>query len=296
MSHTYEKLSGNKAKLTFTIPAEQFDEAMQQAFLKMRKRINVPGFRKGKAPRRMIETLYGESVFYDDAFEILFPDAYRAAVEEYDLKPVDQPQIDLDEIGAGQDLKFHVEVFVRPDVTLGEYKGLEVEADLQKVTDEMIDARIEEDRRKASRTIDVEDRPVEDGDTVNLDYAGTVDGVAFAGGTAQGQTLTIGSHQFIPGFEEQMVGMQIGEEKDLPVRFPDEYHAEELKGKDAVFHVKVNGIQKTEVPELDDDFAADISDFDTFKEYKDSIVKELTDRVNFCKALGKTLDELFWEN
>ncbi len=280
MSHTYEKLSGNKAKLTFTIPAEQFDEAMQQAFLKMRKRINVPGFRKGKAPRRMIETLYGESVFYDDAFEILFPDAYRAAVEEYDLKPVDQPQIDLDEIGAGQDLKFHVEVFVRPDVTLGEYKGLEVEADLQKVTDEMIDARIEEDRRKASRTIDVEDRPVEDGDTVNLDYAGTVDGVAFAGGTAQGQTLTIGSHQFIPGFEEQMVGMQIGEGKDLPVRFPDEYHAEELKGKDAVFHVKVNGIQKTEVPELDDDFAADISDFDTFKEYKDSIVKELTDRVN----------------
>ena len=213
MSHTYEKLSGNKAKLTFTIPAEQFDEAMQQAFLKMRKRINVPGFRKGKALRRMIETLYGESVFYDDAFEILFPDAYRAAVEEYDLKPVDQPQIDLDEIGAGQDLKFHVEVFVRPDVTLGEYKGLEVEADLQKVTDEMIDARIEEDRRKASRTIDVEDRPVEDGDTVNLDYAGTVDGDAYAGGTAQGQTLTIGSHQFIPGFEEQMVGIRSARKK-----------------------------------------------------------------------------------
>ena len=280
MSHTYEKLSGNKAKLTFTIPAEQFDEAMTQAFLKLRKRINVPGFRKGKAPRKMIETLYGESIFYDDAFEIIFPDAYRAAVEEFDLKPVDQPQIDLDEIGAGQDLKFHVEVFVRPDVTLGEYKGLEVEADLQKVTDEMIDARIEEDRRKASRTIDVEDRPVEDGDTVNLDYAGTVDGVAFAGGTAQGQTLTIGSHQFIPGFEEQMVGMQIGDEKDLPVRFPDEYHAEELKGKDAVFHVKVNGIQKTEVPELDDDFAADISEYDTFKEYKDAIVRELTDRIN----------------
>ena len=280
MSHTYEKLSGNKAKLTFTIPAEQFDEAMTQAFLKLRKQINVPGFRKGKAPRKMIETLYGESVFYDDAFEIIFPDAYRAAVEEFDLKPVDQPQIDLDEIGAGQDLKFHLEVFVRPDVTLGDYKGLTVEADLQKLTDEMVDARIEEDRKKASRTIDVEDRPVQEGDTVNLDYAGSVDGVAFAGGTAQGQTLTIGSHQFIPGFEEQMVGMQIGEEKDLPVRFPDEYHAEELKGKDAVFHVKVNGIQKTEVPELDDDFAADISDFDTFKEYKDSIVKELTDRVN----------------
>ena len=280
MSHTYEKLSGNKAKLTFTVPAEQFDEAMQQAFLKLRKRINVPGFRKGKAPRRMIETLYGESIFYDDAFEIIFPDVYRAAVEEYDLKPVDQPQIDLDEIGAGKDLKFHLEVFVRPDVTLGDYKGLAVETEIQKLTDEMVDARIEEDRKKASRTIDVDDRPVEEGDTVNLDYAGSVDGVAFAGGTAQGQTLTIGSHQFIPGFEEQMVGMQIGEEKDLNVRFPDEYHAEELKGKDAVFHVKVNGIQKTEVPDLDDDFAADISEFDTFKAYKENIVKELTDRIN----------------
>ncbi len=280
MSHTYEKLSGNKAKLTFTVPAEQFDEAMQEAFLKLRKRINVPGFRKGKAPRRMIETLYGESIFYDDAFEIVFPDVYRAAVEKYDLKPVDQPQIDLDEIGAGKDLKFHLEVFVRPDVELGEYKGLAVETDIQKLTDEMVDARIEEDRKKASRTIDVDDRPIEEGDTVNLDYAGSVDGVAFAGGTAQGQTLTIGSHQFIPGFEEQMVGMQIGEEKDLQVRFPDEYHAEELKGKDAVFHVKVNGIQKTEVPELDDDFAADISEFDTFNDYKASIVKELTDRIN----------------
>ena len=279
MSHTYEKLSGNKAKLTFTVPAEQFDEAMMQAFLKLRKRINVPGFRKGKAPRKMIETLYGESIFYDDAFEIIFPDVYREAIEEYDLKPVDQPQIDLDEIGAGKDLKFHVEVFVRPDVTLGEYKGLEVEAELQKLTDEMVDARIDEDRKKASRTIDVDDRPVQDGDTVNLDYAGTVEGVAFAGGTAQGQTLTVGSHQFIPGFEEQMVGMQIGEEKDLNVKFPDEYHAEELKGKDAVFHVKVNGIQMTEIPELDDDFAADVSEFDTFDAYKESIVRELTERV-----------------
>ena len=276
MSHTYEKVSGNKAKLSFTIPAEQFAEALHQAFLKLRKQINVPGFRRGKAPRKMIETLYGESIFYDDAFEILFPDAYRAAIKEYDLKPVDQPQIDLDEIGTGKDLKFHLEVFVRPDVTLGDYKGLSVEADLQKLTDEMVDARIEEDRNKASRTIDVDDRPVQEGDTVNLDYAGSVDGVPFAGGTAAGQTLTIGSHQFIPGFEEQMIGMKLGEEKDLNVRFPDEYHAEELKGKDAVFHVKVNGIQVTEKPELDDDFAADISEFDTFKAYRENIVSELT--------------------
>ena len=279
MSHTYEKVSGNKAKLTFTIPAEQFDEAMQKAYLKLRGRINVPGFRKGKAPRRMIETLYGEGVFYDDAFELLFPDAYEAAVKEYDLHPVDRPDVDLDEIGAGKDLKFHLEVFVRPDVTLGEYKGLTVEIPMQKLTDEMVDARIREDQDKASRTIDVEDRPVQDGDTVNLDYSGTVDGVAFEGGTAKDQTLKIGSHSFIDTFEEQMIGMNIGEEKDLNVKFPDEYHAEELKGKDAVFHVKVNGIQVTEKPELDDDFAADISEFDTFQAYKENIVKELTERI-----------------
>ena len=280
MSHTYEKVSGNKAKLTFTIPAEKFDEAMTKAYLKLRGRINVPGFRKGKAPRKMIETLYGEGVFYDDAFELLFPDVYEEAVKEYDLHPVDRPQIDVDEIGAGKDLKFYLEVFVRPDVTLGDYKGLTVEADRQEVTDAMIDARISQDQDKASRTIDVDDRPVQSGDTVNLDYAGTVDGVAFAGGTAEKQTLKIGSNTFIPGFEDQMIGMSVGEEKDLQVKFPEEYHAEDLAGKDAVFHVKVNGIQVTEKPELDDDFAADISEYNTFAEYRDSIVKELTEQVN----------------
>ena len=286
MSHTYEKISGNKVRLTFSIPAALFAVEMQKAYLKLRGRINVPGFRKGKAPRRMIETLYGEGVFYDDAFEALFPDAYEEAIKEYDLHPVDRPQIDLDEIGEGKDLKFHLEVFVRPDVTLGEYKGLTVEVDQEKLTDAMIDARISSDQDKASRTIDVDDRPVQEGDTVNLDYAGSVDGVAFAGGTAEHQTLTIGSHTFIPGFEEQMVGMNIGEEKDLQVKFPDEYHAEELKGKDAVFHVKVNSIQVTEKPELDDDFAADISEFSTFAEYKESIVKELTDRINENNAIA----------
>ena len=286
MSHTYEKISGNKVRLTFSIPAALFAAAMQKAYLKLRGRINVPGFRKGKAPRRMIETLYGEGVFYDDAFEALFPDAYEEAIREYDLHPVDRPQIDLDEIGEGKDLKFHLEVFVRPDVTLGEYKGLTVEVDQEKLTDAMIDARISQDQDKASRTIDVDDRPVQEGDTVNLNYAGSVDGVPFAGGTAEHQTLTIGSHTFIPGFEEQMVGMNVGEEKDLQVKFPDEYHAEELKGKDAVFHVKVNGIQVTEKPELDDDFAADISDFNTFAEYRESIVKELTDRINENNAIA----------
>ena len=280
MSHTYEKISSNKAKLSFVIPAEQFDEAMQKAYLKNRSRINVPGFRKGKAPRALIERMYGEGVFYDDAMELLFPDAYEAAVKENDLKPVDRPEMtSVDQIGAGQDLKFTCEVFVRPDVELGQYKGLEVEVTKQTVSEDDVNARIEQDRQKGARTIDVEDRPVEDGDTVNLDYAGSVDGVAFAGGTAQGQTLKIGSHQFIPGFEEQMVGMQIGEEKDLNVTFPEQYHSEELAGKATVFHVKVNSIQRTELPELDDDFAADVSDFNTFAEYKDSIVKELTERA-----------------
>ncbi len=279
MSYTYEKISSNKAKLHFEFPAEAFDEAMSKAFLKIRRSINIPGFRKGKAPRRMVEAMYGESILYDDAINFLFPDAYEAAVKENDLFPVDQPEFSLEEIGSGKDLKFSVEVFVRPDVTLGEYKGLEAEIPMQKVTDAMIDAEIQRDVDKASRTVDVEDRPVENGDIVNLDYAGTVDGVAFDGGTAEGQTLTIGSGSFIPGFEEQMVGMGIGEEKDLNVTFPAEYHAAELAGKDAVFHVKVNGIQKVEKPELDDDFAADVSDFNTFAEYKADIVRRLTERV-----------------
>ena len=284
MSYTYEKVSSNKAKLTFTVPAEQFDEALQKAFLKMRGRINVPGFRRGKAPRRMIETLYGESVFYDEALDAIFPDVYREAVKELDLHPVDQPEVEMDEIGAGKDLKFHLEVFVRPDVTLGEYKGLEVEVAQQKVTDEMIDARIAQDQEKVSRTVEVEDRPVQNGDTVNLNYAGTADGVAFEGGTAENQTLTIGSNQFIPGFEEQMIGMNIGEEKDLNVKFPEQYHAENLAGKDAVFHVKVNSIQTTEKPALDDDFAADVSEFNTFAEYRENIVKELTKQVEESNA------------
>ena len=200
MSYTYEKLSSNKAKLSFVFPAEAFDDAMAKAFLKIRKSINLPGFRKGKAPRSMVEAMYGESILYDDAINLLFPDAYEAAVKEYDLHPVDQPDFNLEEIGSHKDLKFSVEVYVRPDVTLGQYKGLEVEVAQQELTDAMVDAEIARDVDKASRTVDVEDRPVQEGDIVNLDYAGTVDGVAFEGGTAEKQTLTIGSGNFIPGF------------------------------------------------------------------------------------------------
>lgn len=279
MSATYEKISGNKAKLSFTVPAAQFEEAMQKAYLKNRGKINVPGFRRGKAPRKLIETMYGEGVFYDDAFQEIFPNLYDEAVKENDLHVVDQPEVDVKEIGEGKDLVFTCEVFVRPDVTLGDYKGLTVEVTKQEVTDADIDARIEQDRQKVARTVDVEGRALENGDTVNLDYAGSVDGVAFEGGTAKGQTLTLGSNQFIPGFEEQMVGMNIGEEKDLNVTFPEQYHAAELAGKAAVFHVKVNSATHTELPELNDEFAADASEYSTFAEYKDSIVKELNEKA-----------------
>ena len=280
MGYTVEKISGNQVKIAFEIASEKFDEAVQKAYLKVRGRVNVPGFRKGKAPRKLIESMYGEAVFYDDAFDILFPEEYEAAVKENDLKVVDRPEVDeVKQIGVGKDLQFTIKVFVRPDVELGKYKGLKATKFVHKVTDEEIDSRIQQDVEKATTMADVTDRAVENGDTVNLDYAGTVDGVAFEGGTAENQTLEIGSGHFIPGFEEQMIGMNIGEEKDLQVKFPDEYHAENLKGKDAVFHVKVNGIQAKVVPALDDDFAADVSEFDTFDAYKQNIVKELMDRA-----------------
>ncbi len=280
MGYTVEKISGNQVKIAFEIASDKFDEAVQKAYLKVRGRVNVPGFRKGKAPRKLIESMYGESVFYDDAFDILFPDEYEAAVKENELKVVDRPEVDeVKQIGVGKDLQFSIKVFVRPDVELGDYKGLKATKYVHKVTDEEIDSRINQDVEKATTMADVTDRAVENGDTVNLNYAGTVDGVAFEGGTAENQTLEIGSGHFIPGFEEQMIGMNIGEEKDLQVKFPDEYHAENLKGKDAVFHVKVNGIQAKVVPALDDDFAADVSEYDSFDEYKKNIVKELTERA-----------------
>jgi trigger factor len=279
MNHTVEKLSTNKVKITFQIPAEAFDEAMQKSFLKNRGRINVPGFRKGKAPRKLIESMFGEGVFYDDAFDSLFPEAYQTAVKENDLMPVDQPQVDIGQIGSGKELQFTCEVYVHPEVTLGEYKNLTVATHEHPVTDEMVKERVERDRERVSRLVDITDRSVEQGDTVNLDYMGTVDGVAFEGGTAKDQTLVIGSNQFIPGFEEQMAGIAIGEEKDLNVKFPEEYHAKELAGKDAVFHVKVNGIQKKELPELDDDFAMDVSDFNTFADYENDIRAKLTEEA-----------------
>ena len=217
MSTTVEKISSNKVKLSFDIDAAKFDEAMGKAYIKVRGQVAIPGFRKGHAPRKMIENMYGEGVFYDEAFELIFDEVYGPAIDENKLEVVDRPQVDIQQIGAGKNLQFTCEVFVKPDVTLGEYKGVEVKREHTLVTEDEVNAEIEKERNKQAAEVAVDDRPVAEGDTVNLDYSGSVDGVKFAGGTAENQTLKIGSHTFIPGFEEQMVGMTIGEEKDLNV-------------------------------------------------------------------------------
>ena len=275
MSITVEKIASNKVKLSFDIDSAKFDEAMTKAYIKVRGQVNIPGFRKGKAPRKMIENMYGEGIFYDEAFELIFDEVYGPAVEENKVDVVDRPEIEIQQIGTGKNLQFTAEVFVVPEVTLGEYKGIAVKKETTEVTDAQVDAKVEEERNKQATEVTVEDRAVIEGDTVNLDYSGSVDGEAFAGDTAEGQTLKIGSHTFIPGFEEQMVGMSIGEEKDLNVTFPEKYHSDELAGKAAVFHVKVNSITATELPALDDDFAKDISEFDTLDEYKADIRAKL---------------------
>lgn len=275
MSTTVEKISSNKVKLSFDIDAAKFDEAMGKAYIKVRGQVEIPGFRKGHAPRKMIENMYGEGVFYDEAFELIFDEVYGPAIDENKLEVVDRPQVDIQQIGTGKNLQFTCEVFVKPDVTLGEYKGVEVKKEHTLVTEDDVNAEIEKERNKQAAEVSVDDRAVAEGDTVNLDYSGSVDGVKFAGGTAEGQTLKIGSHTFIPGFEEQMVGMNIGEEKDLNVTFPTEYHAPDLAGKEAVFHVKVNSITETQLPALDDDFAKDISEFDTLDAYKADVRAKL---------------------
>lgn len=281
MEHTLEKLSGNKVKIDFKVDAADFEAAIEKAYHKLRGQIAVPGFRKGKAPRKLIEKMYGAGIFYEDALEALFPGAYMTAVRENDLKPVSQPELTgVPAMEAGKDLEFSCEVFVMPEVKLGQYKGVEVARKSRKVTDEEIDSRIEQERKRVARSVDVTDRPLENGDNAELDYSGSVDGVKFEGGTAEHQHLVIGSGSFIPGFEEQMVGMNIGEERDLNVTFPEQYHSDELKGKDAVFHVKLHAITREELPALDDEFAAEVSDFDTLAEYRADVAKTLQETAD----------------
>lgn len=276
MATTFEKLSSNKVKLGFHVESAKFEEAIRKAYVKNVKKINIPGFRRGKAPMKIIENYYGAGVFYEDAFDILFPEIYREALEEHDVKPVDRPEINVDQIEKGQDLVFTVEVFVRPDVTLGQYKGLGIEKTVDEVTDDDVMADIERARDRAARFIDVADRTAKIDDQVNIDYTGFVDGEAFAGGSAQGHTLTLGSGAFIPGFEDQIIGMQIGEEKEINVTFPENYHAENLSGKPAVFKVKLNSIQEKEMPALDEEFVKEVSETaNTIEEYKKEIREKL---------------------
>ncbi len=288
---TMEKLEGSKVKLTIEVGADEFEKAVEKAYLKTKKNFNVPGFRKGHAPRKVIENAYGWLVFFDDAFDIAYPEVYEAAVREHEITPVDRPEISILSCEQGAPVVFTAEVAVKPEVTLGAYKGIEVEKQEYNVTDEMVEAEIRKEREKIASTVEVTGRAVADGDKVNLDYSGSVGGVKFDGGTAENQELTIGSGMFIPGFEEQMVGMNVGEEKDITVTFPEQYHSEELAGKEAVFHVKVNAIEETVLPEADDEFAKDVSEFDTIAELRADKRKKLEEAAEL-RAKNQRENEL----
>ncbi len=274
MGSKYEMIGKNKVKLEFEIESDVVEQEMQAAYIRTAHKYNIPGFRKGKAPRKIIETRYGDMVFFEDAFDELFPRVYDDAIEEYKLEPIERPHIEIIKLEKGENLVVSAEVTVKPEVVLGQYKGLEVEKAEHTVTDEEVSAEIERARNKAARYVD-SDAPVKDGDRVTIDYSGSVDGVKFEGGTAADQPLDIGSKTFIPGFEEQIAGMVKDEEKVISVEFPEDYRAEELKGKKAEFEIKVKDIKTKQLPDLDDEFAKDISEFETLEELKADIKKRM---------------------
>ena len=286
MSFTVEVMEEkNMMKLVIETTAEEFEKGLNEAYNKNKNKITIPGFRKGKAPRKMIEKLYGAEIFYEDAANAIIPEAYAQAAEESKLEIVSQPKIEVVELEQGKPFVFSAAVAVKPEVELGQYKGVEVEKCDTEVTDADVEEELKKVQDKNSRVVTVEDRAVKDGDMTTIDFEGFVDGVAFEGGKGENYPLTIGSHSFIDNFEEQIIGMNIGDEKEINVTFPEEYHAEELKGKPAMFKVKVNEIKEKVLPELDDDFAQDVSDFDTLAEYKDDLKKTIAERkANEAKA------------
>ena len=297
MSLQVEKMEKNMAKLTIEVSAEDLDKAMQNAYQKAKGRISIPGFRKGKAPRQLIEKMYGKEVFYNDAIDAMLPSAYSDAVEECGEEIVSHPQIDVVQIESGKPFVFTATVAVKPAVELGEYKGIQVEKAPIEVKDEEIEAQITKEREANSRTVTVDDRAVAQGDIVTLDFEGFVDGAAFEGGKGENYDLTIGSNTFIPGFEDQLVGAKIGKELDVNVTFPEKYGAKELAGKAAVFKCKVNGIKVKELPAVDDEFAQEVSEFDTLDEYKADIkaklLKEKEDEAARAKedaVIGKIIE------
>ena len=278
MSVTVEKKDNNMAVLTIEVPAEKFVEAIEKAYQRQKKSIVIPGFRKGKAPRRMIQKLYGAQVFFEEAANLIFQTTYSDAAKESGEKIVSSPQIDIKQIEEGKPFIYTATVALRPEVTLGQYKGVEIPKKEVTVSEEEIMADIDREREQNARDLDVDDRPVKDEDRIKLDFDGTVDGERFDGGKAEDFDLTIGSGSFIPGFEDQIIGKNIGEEFDVNVTFPEDYHAEALKGKPAVFRCKVNSISEHQVPELDDDFVQDVSEFDTVEEYKADVEKKIRER------------------
>ena len=275
MSVQVEKLEKSMAKLTIEVDATEFDSAINKAYQKSRSKISLPGFRKGKAPRAMVEKMYGAGIFYEDAANIIIPDAYESAAKESGLVIVAQPEISVEQAEKGKPFIFTAMVAVKPEVTLGEYKGIEVEKQSVEVTQEDVDEEIERVREANSRMITVDDREAQDGDTVIIDFDGYCDGEPFEGGKAEDYSLVLGSHSFIDTFEEQLIGKNIDDEVEVHVTFPDQYQAEELQGKPAVFKVKIHEIKMKELPELDDDFAQDVSDCDTLEEYKEDLKKKL---------------------
>lgn len=278
MSLQVETLEKNMAKLTIEVPAEEFEKAIEKAYQKNKGKMSVPGFRKGKVPRKMIEKMYGTGIFYEDAANIIIPEAYANEIENCELDIVSQPSIDVVQIESGKPFIFTAEVATKPEVELGEYKGVQAERKAVEVTDEEVDKALEEERDKQSRMVPVEGRAVENGDMVTIDFEGFVDGVAFEGGKGTDYPLTIGSHSFIDTFEDQLVGKNVGEEVEVNVTFPEQYQAEELQGKPAMFKVAIKEIKAKELPELDDDFAQDVSDFDTLAEYKEDLKKKLVEK------------------
>ncbi len=278
MSLQVEKLEGNMAKLTIEASAEEFEQAIEKAYQKNKNKLSIPGFRKGKVPRKMIEQMYGKEIFYEDAANIVIPSAYAKAVDECTEEIVSQPTVDIVQAEAGKPFIFTAEVALKPEVTLGMYKGVEVEKTDVAVTDEEVDAAIDRERENNARTISVEDRAVRDGDMTVIDYEGFVDGESFEGGKDEDYPLTIGSGTFIPGFEEQLIGAELDKEVEVNVTFPEDYQASELAGKPAVFKCIVKEIKEKELPELDDEFASEVSEFDTLAEYREDVKKNLTER------------------
>ena len=290
MSIKIEKTeNNNELKLEFTIEAKKFDEGMKKVYAKSAKYFNIPGFSKGKAPMAIVEKQYGPEIFYEDTFNEVVPEEYERELKENNIEAVSRPEIEVKQMGKGQDLIFTAVVQTKPEVKLGKYKGIELKKIEYNVTDEDIEHELGHMADRNSRLVTVEDRPVENGDITVIDFEGFVDGVAFEGGKAENHELTIGSNTFIPGFEDQIIGMKTGEEKDINVKFPEEYFSEELKGKDATFKVKLHEIKKKELPELNDDFAKDTSEFDTLEELKKSI-KEKLEEENKNKAKYETED------